>query len=245
MLLLHRLLMMMLKLKRKSHVGKIMLECFVNVFYNGVSLPQKATTMLTKKQAQVYEYIKDFIGDKGYSPSCHDIASHLGTSSRGSVLKHVNALIKHAFITKTPHVARGIQLTPVARESHSGSIPHLGKIAAGSPLLAFDHIEQIDLNHHLSQGNKCYLLSVEGESMIGIGIQHNDLVLIRAQQTADNGQIVVALIDDYETTLKRYHLSPDDTITLSPENRHMSPLVFPVSRVKLQGVLVAHIRQYH
>ena len=201
--------------------------------------------MLTKKQQKVYNFISWFWNQNNYAPSCQDIADHLGATSRGSMLKHINALIDKAYITKTPHVARGIQLKQEILPQSDSSIPFLGKIAAGSPLVAFEYTEQIDLNHHLGQGDNCYLLKVSGESMIGVGIADDDLVLIRAQHTAKNGQIVVALIDNYETTLKRYQQNDDSSITLSPENRHMSAMIFNASRVSIQGVLVAHIRQYH
>lgn len=197
--------------------------------------------MLTRKQSDVLDIIKTNIQANGYAPSYEEIAKAIGTSSKGSVSKHITALVEKGYISKNANVGRSIELQGAANDS---SIPFIGRIAAGKPLEAFENPDRIDLNYYLNAGADCYILEVHGESMRDCGILDGDLVLIRSAQTARNGQIVVALVDDYEATLKRFRRNTDQTITLIPENIEMEPMHYPAARVSVQGVLIAQIRKY-
>ena len=198
--------------------------------------------MLTKKQSDVLDIIKSTITQNGYAPSYQEIAQSLGVTSRGSISKHIDALIEKGFLTKLPNAARSLALADATNDERS--IPFIGKIAAGKPLMAFENPDRLDLNYYLNAGADCYILEVHGESMRDCGILDGDLVLIRAAQTARNGQIVVALVDGYEATLKRFRKNLDNTITLIPENVDMVSMEYDASRVSIQGILLAQIRKY-
>ncbi len=202
--------------------------------------------MLTQKQHQVFSFITRFTNTKGYAPSYEEIANGIGTRSRGSISKHIDGLIEKGYLEKNPDKIRSLT---VIKSDHSedleaNGIPLVGKIAAGRPIMAFENIDRIDLHQYLAKDARCFLLEVVGESMVGCGIFEGDFVLIQPQSTARNGQIVVALIDGYEATLKRYLQNSNNTISLIPENAEMRPMVFDSHRVTIQGILVAQIRRY-
>lgn len=183
--------------------------------------------MLTKKQHEVYQFIVDHVKQHGYSPSYEEIAIGIGTSSRGSVLKHIKALEEADLIERKENTNRSIRLLHEADIETSNGVPLVGKIAAGKPIMAFEHVERVDLNHFFSQGKPTFLLVVQGDSMKDGGIYEGDYVLIQPSQTARDGQIVVALVDGYDTTLKRFHHNGRGTVALIPENSNMQPMTYP------------------
>ena len=198
--------------------------------------------MLTKKQHQVLEFIKQYLKKHGYAPNYEEIAHGINTSSRGSASKHISALIDKGLLHKTANASRSLEL--VTEQDNLPTLPFIGKIAAGKPLPAIANSEQFDLNHYFNAKGKCFMLEVTGDSMKDCGIHEGDWVIIRSQNTAHNGQIVVALVDQEEATLKRFRQNPDATISLIPENRALTPMVFSAKRITVQGILIAHIRRY-
>ena len=200
--------------------------------------------MLTKKQFEVLKYIEQFIKENEYSPSYEEVAIGIGTSSKGSVLKHIHALQEAGFLERKENSGRSIRLVKDQGEELGSGVPLVGKIAAGKPIMAFEHVEKVDLNTFFSQGKPSFLLVVEGESMKDGGIYEGDMVLIRPSPTARDGQVVVALVDGYDTTLKRFHRNTNGTITLVPENRAMKPMTYPAERVQVQGIMIALIRRH-
>lgn len=200
--------------------------------------------MITKKQSQVLQYIDQYLTKFGYAPTYSEIADYMGLASKSPVAKHIDALEAAGYIEKSAKSARGLRLLkPVA--SNDMVYPFVGKIAAGQPIEALENIEYIDFNQHFSGSQRRYLLQVTGESMIEAGIFDTDWVLIEQCQSAHNGEIVVALIDGYEATLKRFIKNPDSTVTLVPENKSMKPMVYRADQVMIQGRLVAQMRTYH
>ncbi len=199
--------------------------------------------MLTKKQHEVYQFIVDYINEYGYSPSYGEIAGGIGTSSRGSVLKHVKALEEAGVIERKENINRSIRLVHNPQMQEPVGVPLVGKIAAGKPIMAFEHVEHVDLNCFFSQGKPAFLLVVQGDSMKDGGIYEGDYVLIQPSQTARDGQIVVALVDGYDTTLKRFYHSTQGTVTLIPENKTMQPMTYSQERVQIQGIMIALIRR--
>ena len=201
---------------------------------------------LTKKQSLVLNFLTQFIQTHGYSPSYEEIATGIGTRSKGSISKHIHALVEQGFLSKGAEKSRSLKLAkPLHSSEDAPGLPFVGKIAAGRPIMAFENIDKLDLNHYLaSSTQRCFLLEVVGESMIGCGILEGDLVLIQSQPTAHNGQIVVALVDGFEATLKRYRKNPNHTIDLIPENPNMQTMTFEADRVLIQGILIAQIRRY-
>lgn len=207
-------------------------------------IEQVENNMITKKQSQVLQFIDSYMTKFGFSPTYAEIAEHMGLASKSPVAKHIDALEAAGYVKKSAKNARGLTLLkPVA--SNDVVYPFVGKIAAGLPIEALENIEYIDFNQHFSGAGRRYLLQVSGDSMIEAGIFDSDWVLIEQCNTARNGEIVVALIEGYEATLKRYMKNPDQTVTLIPENRNMKPMVYHASQVLLQGKLVAQMRTYH
>ncbi|MDZ7660920.1 transcriptional repressor LexA [Thiohalophilus sp.] len=197
--------------------------------------------MLTGSQHKTLSFIRDYMGAHGYSPSLSDIAKGLGLKSRGVVHRNVHALAEAGFIELVPGRQRNIQLK---NKHDQSSVPLLGQIAAGQPIEAIEDKEQVDVSQELTGENR-YALKVKGESMIDAGILDGDIVIIRSQQNAQNGDIVVALIDQNEATLKRYMRIDNEHIQLSPENIEMEPMTYHQSRVAIQGVLVGQFRTYN
>lgn len=201
--------------------------------------------MLTDRQRQVYDFISHYVEKHGYAPKLREIGEHFDISSRGTVHRHLKALEEDGLITMEPDRARGIRLqaeTPEADNSKY-TLPLLGKIAAGLPIEAIPGEDHIDLSEFFIRPNR-FVLRVQGESMIDDGILDGDMVVVEHCKTARNGEIVVALIDREEATLKRIQHNEDNSITLHPANSSMQPLRYSADRVQIQGVVVGQFRAY-
>ena len=187
---------------------------------------------LTERQREVLGFIQSESRRRGYPPTTREIAKHFGFRSPKAVTDHLRALERKGYLQREPFRARGIRVhRPNTRSSipaFQSGIPLVGSIAAGSPILAVENIEDtlpVDPKLFCDSG-EVFALRVRGESMIGAGIQDGDLVLIRRQDWADNGEIVAVLIGE-EATLKRFyreHHKDQDRIRLQPENSAMRPL---------------------
>lgn len=199
--------------------------------------------MLTLKQSKTLDFIKSFIDNNQYSPSLSEIALGIGINSKGVAHRYVSGLIEKGFLIKEPGSQRGLQVVEPVEENNELSIPFLGKIAAGLPLEAISDDSELNLTQFFA-GPDRFALKVSGESMIEIGIHDEDYVIIKKQQTAQDGDIVVAMIDKNEVTLKRYRRRPNNQIALIPENTTMQALVYDDFRVTIQGILVGQLRSY-
>lgn len=199
---------------------------------------------LTEKQLAVLDFIRDFIADKGVSPTLDEMSQRFGVS-KITIYEHVNALEKKGAIRKTPNMARSITLVEDDEPAET-KLTVKGRIAAGAAIEAIEDTEVFTLDDLASADDGSYLLRVEGESMIEAHICPGDLVVIKPATTASNGDIVVAMLDDEETggrkaTLKRF-FREQDHIRLQPENSTMEPIL--VSEVEVQGKLIGVIRQH-
>lgn len=207
---------------------------------------------LTRTEQRIYAWICDFVRGQGRGPTRAEIAAGIGMKSRGTVQRYVQALAEAGLIEIDDLRWHGIRLKPgaaVADESGAGnengdawSVPLLGRIAAGRPIEAVADEQTLDLRT-LGGANR-YALRVRGESMIEAGILDGDTVIVEACEAARNGDIVVALIDDGEVTLKYYHPRPDGTVVLVPANAQMEPMRFPAAAVRVQGRVVGQLRLY-
>lgn len=204
--------------------------------------------MLTLSQNKTLTFIKDFVAKYSYAPTMAEIAKGIGIKSRGVVHRYVHALEEHGLIHLVPGRHRNIQLLEDDDSDGGGgqvhqemSLPLLGCIAAGRPIEAIAHQERLDLSG-LMLGDNRYALQVKGDSMIEEGIFDGDIVICEHSQTARNGEIVVALIDNQEATLKRLQRNPDNSITLIPANARLSPMVYEASRVMVQGIFIGLLR---
>lgn len=174
---------------------------------------------LTSRRRKVLDFIQGYIEMHGYPPSIREIASHLGVSGTLGIVKHLNALERAGYIRRVRGRSRGLSLTG----SVPGALPIVGSVRAGEPQPAIEEIEgyfSVNGSHLLKGG--AFFLRVKGNSMINAHIQEGDLALVRPQSTAENRDIVVALIDG-EATLKRFWRDRD-RIRLQPENPHMEPI---------------------
>ncbi len=197
---------------------------------------------LTKKEQLVFDYLVKSINENGYVPSVRDIGADLGIKSTSSVHLYLHNLEAKGFIEQDANKKRTLRIS-AAYARPAGKVPLLGAITAGTPILAVENFDgYIDLpwNSAKYSSDELFALKVKGESMIGAGIFDGDVVIVRKSAYADNGQIVVALIED-EATVKTFY-KENAHFRLQPENATMSPII--VDDVALLGVVVASFRQY-
>lgn len=199
--------------------------------------------MPTDRSRQVYDFVRAYTLRRGYAPKLREIAHHLGIASRGVVHRHLRALEQEGLIRIEPDRARGIRLTKGRAAAAHFSLPLLGRIAAGRPIEAIAGEDEIDLSEFFVNRNR-FVLRVTGDSMIEDGILDGDMVVVEKRETAENGEIVVALIDDMEATLKRLQKNRDGSVTLRPANSSLSPMRYAAARVRIQGVVVGQFRSY-
>lgn len=197
--------------------------------------------MPTDRAREVHDFIRAYAARHGYAPKLREIARHLGISSRGTVHRYLRALESDGLIAIEPERARGVRLRGGSAPPFTLSL--LGRIAAGRPIEAIPGEEEIDLSEFFVNRNR-FVLRVAGDSMIEDGILDGDMVIVEKRETADNGEIVVALIDNQEATLKRLQQNRDGTVTLRPANSQMAPLRLSAARVRIQGVVVGQFRSY-
>lgn len=193
--------------------------------------------MLTCQQANTLQAIRDYWLRHGRPPTLEEIGSHIGIRSRGSVHRLVQTLLEKNYLQR-----RGRSFVPTERLA-GPSLPLLGRIAAGQPIAAIPGEDQLNLADFLL-GPGRYALRVVGDSMIGAGILDGDTVVVRQADTAQDGEIVVALIDEQEATLKRLLRRSDGLLELVAENPAIANQVYPPDRVRIQGVVVGQLRSY-
>jgi len=198
--------------------------------------------MLTQLEQRMLDFIRHYLAENDQGPTLIEIGEAVGLKSKGTIHRYVQALTSKGALERTERGWRGIRLANEPH-SHSTTLPLAGRIAAGQPIEAIPGEEHLDLAE-LFVGENRYALQIKGDSMIDIGILDGDWVIIEHRDTARDGDIVVALIDDQDATLKRYQHLPDGDILLIPENSHHSPMQFAPQRVRIQGVLVGQMRCY-
>jgi repressor LexA len=194
---------------------------------------------LTARQQQVLDVIRQYVAETGYPPTRADIARELGFKSANAAEEHLRALARKGAIEMIAGASRGIRLT------ESSGLPIIGRVAAGSPVLATEHIEDYcELPPGFFSPNADYLLRVTGDSMKDVGILDGDLLAVQNMQTARDGQIVVARIED-EVTVKRLKRSGQHSVKLLPENSDYKPIVVDLRQTEfaIEGVSVGVIRQ--
>lgn len=196
--------------------------------------------MLTPLEQRMLQHIQQHLRQYGQAPTLAELGEALSITSKGTVHRYVQALVDKGYLLHTERGWRGIRL---ANDSYShATLPLAGRIAAGQPIEAIPGQDQLNLGDFLRDDH--YALQVKGDSMRDIGILDGDMVIIRRQSTARNGDIVVALIDGEEATLKRLQRLGDDQILLIPENSNMLPMSYAAERIAIQGVLVGQMRRY-
>ncbi len=196
--------------------------------------------MLTPNEEKVLQYITRYIAIQGHGPTLDEIGAEMAVNSRGTIHRYVKALESKGHLQREPHW-RGMRLTGEGVR-RSSSLPLVGRISAGKPIEAI--ADQEDINFpELLLGTDRFVLKVQGDSMVDAGIHDGDYVIIKQTETAKTGDIVVALIDMEEATLKRLK-KRKGKIELIPENKMMSPMVYSAERIQIQGVVVGQVRMY-
>ena len=204
---------------------------------------------LTRRQREIYEFIRDFVRRNGYSPSLEEIGSHFGLSSVATVHKHVQHLVEKGFLQKAWNRSRSVE--PVedagADVAELVSLPILGTVAAGLPIEAIEDegaIERISVPPEMvARPGETYVLQVRGESMIDEQIRDGDLIVVESRKQARNGDTVVALVRGTEATLKRFY-KRGDRVRLVPANSEMDPIEVHARDVEIRGVLRGLLRRY-
>ena len=189
---------------------------------------------LTPTQEKVFEFLKDFLREKGFPPTLREIASHFGLKGPKAPQKTLNILERKGYIRKVPGGSRAIEILsyPQFSLTHILSVPIVGRVQAGEPILAVENIEgYINLDRSLVSSGDVFLLRVQGDSMIDAHIQDGDFALVKPQPNAENGDIVVALIED-EATIKKI-FKKRDLIRLEPANPKMEPIVVKKGEKKI------------
>ncbi|MEE9358494.1 transcriptional repressor LexA [Candidatus Vondammii sp. HM_W22] len=200
------------------------------------------TTSLTRRQREIFEYLQTHLKEFPHPPTLDELCTALGLSSKGSLHKQVQALIEAGLVAPMNNRRRGIRLTEQLPGEDQG-LPFLGYIAAGQPIEAVEQHEPVQVPEFLYTDEPCYVLQVKGDSMIDEGILDGDHIVIEQRNQARNGEIVVALIDGSDATLKRIEQKPSHVI-LHPANMAMEPMEFSPEQVQIQGVLVGQMRSY-
>lgn len=204
---------------------------------------------LTRRQREIFEFIRDFVKRNGYSPSLEEIGSHFGLSSVATVHKHVHHLVEKGFLQKAWNRSRSVEpVEEVASEAPDlATLPVLGTVAAGSPIEAIEDdgaTERVSVpTEMVSRPGETYVLRVRGESMIDEQIRDGDMVVVESRKQARNGDTVVAIVGGSDATLKRFY-KKGDQVRLVPANPDMQPIEVHAGEVEIRGVLKGLLRQY-
>ena len=198
---------------------------------------------LTRRQREILDYLTEFIEHHGYSPSLEEIGRRFGLSSLATVHKHLTNLQEKGFIKRAWNRSRSVELVPTGAGGRATEIPLQGYVAAGDPIEAVVSPETVAVPDNLTGTRTTYALRVRGQSMIDEQIRDGDIVIVEDRKTAENGEMVIALLDASEVTLKTFHRE-NGRIRLQPANPAMQPLVVDAGRVQIQGVVVGLMRRY-
>mgnify|MGYP005839015741 CR=1 FL=1 len=198
---------------------------------------------LTSKQNAILNFIKEYVSKHGYAPSYREIAHRFKLKSIATVHKHMKALISKEKIKKKYNAKRSIEFIEVPYNYGIIELPMLGFIAAGKPIEAIQIEETIQLPENIFNGKEGYVLKVKGDSMIEEHIQDGDFVIVEKRNYANNGEMVVALINDSEVTLKRLFYE-GNKVKLQPANPMLSPIIVEPENIKIQGAVIGLLRKY-
>lgn len=201
---------------------------------------------LSERQKQIYQFIKRTVQDKGYPPSVREIGNAVGLQSSSTVHGHMAKLEEKGFIRRDPTKPRAIEIVIQDEENHTPviQVPVLGKVTAGLPITAVENVEEyFPLPEHFTanHNSEIFLLNVMGESMIEAGIHDGDRVIVRKQNIAHNGDIIVAMNSDDEATVKRFY-KENGYYRLQPENPSMEPIY--LDSVTVLGKVVGLFREF-
>jgi repressor LexA len=215
--------------------------------FRGATIPlfRGATMPLTKRQKEILSFLSDYNEVNGYAPSFEEIASRFNYNSLATVHEHLTNLERKGYIKRSYNESRAIEILPSEIFQRSVELPLLGTVAAGAPLEAMHTGETMSVpDGFLRKNGSHYVLRVKGDSMIEEHIRDGDFVVINDKQAADNGEMVIALLDGSGATVKRYYRERDGRIRLQPANETMQPMFVHEDDVRIQGIVVGVLRRY-
>ncbi|MEE2792545.1 MAG: transcriptional repressor LexA [Acidobacteriota bacterium] len=198
---------------------------------------------LTKRQREILNYLNEFIEDRGYAPSLDEIGRRFGLSSLATVHKHLTNLQEKGFIRRAWNRSRSVELVPTPFGGRAIDLPLLGYVAAGTPIEAVVTNETVTVPEDLVGQRDTYALRVRGSSMIDEHIRDGDLVVVEDRKTVRDGEMVIALLDGSDVTLKKFYRE-NGHIRLQPANDAIAPIIVESDAVQVQGVVVGVIRRY-
>lgn len=200
---------------------------------------------LTKRQKQILDHIEEFIGEHGYAPSFEEIARFFGFTSLATVHEHLSNLERKGYIRKSFNESRSIELVRDDGASPATALPLMGTVAAGLPIEAIQDVETLAVPSDMLRRNaENYVLRVEGNSMIDEQIRDGDFIVVAAQPSARDGEMVVALVGGDSATVKTLYREKGNRIRLQPANETMEPIFVDADDLVIQGVVVGVIRKY-
>jgi repressor LexA len=202
---------------------------------------------ITRRQKEVYDFVAEFVQEHGYSPSFEEIGEGLGLNSLATVHKHISNLEKKGLVKRDFNRSRSLDVLPLRGRAKQPapvpvSLPLLGRIAAGHPIEGVENPETISLND-FARSKDVFVLEVRGDSMQDEHIVDGDYVIVEKSATAHNGEIVVALVNGSDTTLKRFY-KDGEQVRLQPSNAAMQPIFVPAAQVAIQGRVIGVLRKY-
>lgn len=199
---------------------------------------------ITKKQKRVFDYIASYIDAQGVAPTYEEIADYFGYRSKGTVHKHITNLEEKGYIKKDWNRSRGLEIVHQDNKSGATELPLRGRVAAGEPIEAIEDRELISVPSDMVGDGEHYVLQVRGDSMVEENIQDGDYVIVQPRQTAQNGEMVIALIGGEDATLKKFYRE-NGNVRLQPANRTMDPIIVAADNVQIRGLVIGVMRKYN
>jgi repressor LexA len=199
---------------------------------------------LTRRQKEILDFLGTHIEDKGYAPTIEEIGEQFGLRSLATVHKHLTNLQDKGLIKRAWNRSRALELVPTQVTVQAIELPLLGRVAAGTPIEAIQASETIFVPEDMVGRGRTYVLQVKGESMIEEQIRDGDYVIVEDRTVARDGEMVIALVDGENVTLKKLYREPGGRLRLQPANSSMSPLVVNAEDVRIQGVVIGVLRKY-
>lgn len=199
--------------------------------------------MLTKRQKELVDYLDAYIGRSGYAPTLEEIGQHFGLSSLATIHKHLTNLERKGMIRRKWNRSRALEVVPQQRKAAAVELPLIGRVAAGVPIEPLEQNDVISVPEELVGRGETFVLRVKGTSMVLEGILDGDYIVVQSRNTADNGDMVVALVRG-EATVKRFYREKGAMVRLQPANESLAPIIARASDVEIRGVVTAVMRKY-
>lgn len=200
---------------------------------------------LTKRQRELLTFLKDYWREHGYAPTLEEMAGHFGLRSVATIHKHLSHLERKGFISRDWNQRRSIRFHEISGLTEIPEVPLLGVVAAGTPIEAVSEEESIAIPPDMLGRRETFVLRVRGESMIDEQIRDGDFIIVESRDDAENGDVVVALVNEVEATVKKFYREPPDMVRLQPANETMAPIIVNSKNVRIQGRVLGILRKFN